>query len=300
MENLKENQIVWAQFEGYPWWPSVIKKIENGAKICVLFLGTDEKGIVPINKIREWSDENFPEYVKNIKINKIKEMSAEERKETFQLLLGIAMTLQIQEGNFEYKTFEEFKKSHQEKEYIQIAIKFVNFVQSQGKKDGHNEEFDICLLDEYFPEDENEQSLINHHQNKCRKFKGEIDVFHKFIEEHPLSKNNKNAMIKNKKELKEFSEEISTYIQNGFENRLINLLRSLGLDLPSYDVNTIREQITQIKNILNKEDITKYRKTTYEELHWFFRKICNELFNKIEIETKENEKLISYCTIDFD
>lgn len=56
MTSWKDNSIVWAKYGNFPYWPALLKKINETANECaIFFFGEDLKGIVKFKALRKWT-----------------------------------------------------------------------------------------------------------------------------------------------------------------------------------------------------------------------------------------------------
>lgn len=116
MSKFKLNELVWAKYDLYPWWPAVIKKEVDDHSYEILFCGDDAKAIIPKKQLAKW-EKNF-----DIFTSKIQDKD---------LLFSIGIALKLQEGIFDFKDHVDFIRKSNKDEIVTEMVEFLNFNQSQ-------------------------------------------------------------------------------------------------------------------------------------------------------------------------
>lgn len=116
MSKFKLNELVWAKYDLYPWWPAVIKKEVDEQSYEILFCGDDAKAVIPKKQIAKW-EKNFDVFTSKIQDK--------------DLLFSIGIALKLQEGIFDFKDHVEFIRKSNKEEIVNEMVEFLNFNQSQ-------------------------------------------------------------------------------------------------------------------------------------------------------------------------
>lgn len=130
MNKFKQNELVWAKFDDYPWWPGVIKREVPPSQFEILFCGDDAKALIPKKYIAKW-EKNFDQLTSKI--------------EDKDLLFSVGIALKLQEGIFDFKDHVEFITNSNKEEIVKEMIEFLNFNQSEIDNIKHQKSNDTFL-----------------------------------------------------------------------------------------------------------------------------------------------------------
>ena len=107
MNKFKQNELVWAKFDDYPWWPGVIKREVPPSQFEILFCGDDAKALIPKKYIAKWEN-NFDQLTSKI--------------EDKDLLFSVGIALKLQEGIFDFKDHVEFITNSNKEEIVKEIV----------------------------------------------------------------------------------------------------------------------------------------------------------------------------------
>lgn len=130
MNKFKQNELVWAKFDDYPWWPGVIKREVPPSQFEILFCGDDAKALIPKKFIAKW-EKNFDQLTSKI--------------EDKDLLFSVGIALKLQEGIFDFKDHVEFITNSNKEEIVKEMIEFLNFNQNEIDNIKHQKNNDTFL-----------------------------------------------------------------------------------------------------------------------------------------------------------
>ena len=278
MSKFKLNELVWAKYDLYPWWPAVIKRESDEHSYEILFCGDDAKAIIPKKQIAKW-EKNF-----DIFTSKIQDKD---------LLFSIGIALKLQEGIFDFKDHVDFIRKSNKDEIVTEMVEFLNFNQSQIdnlSKPKNSNTFlkrKRALDSDLLSSNKQPKRSVSLFDNVLRSLSTHVDELKKsfsIINElkgrisSKLSKCSKDTVVIHPDNISSLSNLLTLTSNNDKnDNELISpYLKCFQFKTKRNDPSSLYTNILNIKNCYNKERYdNEIRK--YEKIHLLYCDILSNL-----------------------